>query len=103
MEMFVIEISYSDTLSPIYQIIARAPPFSRLISSDTQRRGVVVRAPSDSRLRESDVSTSFLAIACLRVSNESMSHPEGWFSKEDEGQRNRLVCQEDDRFVVALM
>lgn len=43
------------------------------ISSDIRRRGVVVRASSDARLRASSAITTFFAVACSMVVNEAMS------------------------------
>ena len=51
----------------------RAPTFLQPISSDIRRRGVVVRASSDARLRASSAITTFFAIACSMVVNEAMS------------------------------
>ena len=46
------------------------------MSRDTLRRGVVVRSSNDPRSREGIATISLRAIACLPVSNESMSLPE---------------------------
>src|SRR6056300_201968 len=74
--MFVIEIAYSVEKSLMYKFILQPPPFSRPISRDTLRRGVVVRSSNDPRSRESITTISLLAITCLPVSNESMILPE---------------------------
>lgn len=82
----------------------RAPTFLQPISSDIRRRGVVVRASSDARLRASSAITTFFAVACSMVVNEAMSLvQDGVLGAEglEAISPTPLACQEDGRCVRA--
>ena len=72
---------------PFIKFVVRAPPFSEPNSHDIRRRGVVVRASSDARLRVSSIITTSFTVACSMVANDSMSLPFTDDFDEDDSER----------------